>query len=166
MNPIVGNRYHLVGHNYDLCEAEFDKLADKEKALFQKVPPPPPPPPPVDLSGKAAPGGAAGGAGKAAVATHFGVSCDKSGMNPIVGNRYHLRGHDYDLCQAEFDKLSANEKALYDVIPYPPYQCPRGGAWGGAGAGWGGGRGWGAAAMGGGGCGNGGGMGGGNGAHA
>merc|ERR1719217_686024 len=38
--PIVGNRYHLVGHNYDLCEAEFLKLSDKEKALFRKVAPP------------------------------------------------------------------------------------------------------------------------------
>ena len=28
---------------------------------------------------------------------HPGVSCDRSGMCPIVGNRYHLNGHDYDL---------------------------------------------------------------------
>jgi hypothetical protein len=36
---------------------------------------------------------------------HVGVTCDVSGMCPIVGNRYHLVGHNYDLCQAEYDKL-------------------------------------------------------------
>merc|ERR1719399_1633516 len=116
--PIVGNRYHLVGHNYDLCEAEWQKLDDKEKALFCKVPPPPPPPPPVDLSNNtgannpganntANPGGHAGSHFKDAVAkgVHPGVECDRSGMCPIVGMRYQLRGHNYDLCQAEYDKL-------------------------------------------------------------
>merc|ERR1719420_615027 len=28
---------------------------------------------------------------------HLGVECDKSGQNPIVGKRYHLRGHNFDL---------------------------------------------------------------------
>jgi len=51
---------------------------------------------------------------------HPGVECDKSGQNPILGKRYHLRGHDYDCCKAEFDKLGEREKALYDVILPPP----------------------------------------------
>jgi len=38
-------------------------------------------------------------------------------MNPIVGMRYHLRGQDYDLCQAEYEKLSAAEKVHYEAIP-------------------------------------------------
>ena len=33
-------------------------------------------------------------------AVHHGVRCDRSGMAPIVGMRYHLPGQDYDLCQA------------------------------------------------------------------
>merc|ERR1719502_1626120 len=46
----------------------------------------------------------------ATVGVHDGVTCDKSGMCPIVGNRYHLVGHNYDLCEAEFLKLSDKEK--------------------------------------------------------
>ena len=38
-------------------------------------------------------------------ATHQGIVCDKSGMNPIVGTRYSLRGQNYDLCEAEFLKV-------------------------------------------------------------
>ena len=48
---------------------------------------------------------------------HPGVSCDRSGMMPIVGIRYHLRGHNYDLCQEEYDKLNATEKSQYEAIP-------------------------------------------------
>ena len=50
---------------------------------------------------------------------HPGVECDRSGMNPIVGMRFHLRGHNYDLCQAEYDKLSAAEQGQYEAIPPP-----------------------------------------------
>jgi hypothetical protein len=50
---------------------------------------------------------------------HPGVECDRSGMIPIVGMRFHLLGHNYDLCQAEYDKLSAAEKGQYEAIPPP-----------------------------------------------
>merc|ERR1719326_2039574 len=108
--PIVGIRYHLVGHNYDLCEAEFAKLPDKEKALYQRIPPPAPPPVYNMTEG-----------------VHPGVECDRSGMCPIVGTRYHLRGHNFDLCQAEFDKLPHAEKALYKAIPPPGANGANGG---------------------------------------
>ena len=39
---------------------------------------------------------------------HPRVFCDRSGMNPIVG-----------ICQAEYDKLSAADKAHYEAIPTP-----------------------------------------------
>jgi hypothetical protein len=134
VNPIVGNRYHLVGHNYDLCEAEFEKLPEKEKALFKKIPPPGA----VDNS--------------ATVGFHPGVQCDRSGMTPIIGIRYKLRGHNYDLCEAEFEKLDDSEKAQYAAIPPPVIQSSataeminscNGGPWrghfrGGWGRGWGG----------------------------
>jgi len=131
VTPIVGNRYHLVGHNYDLCEAEYLKLTEKERALFHMVPPPSKPThiftsgipaTPVPTNGKPPPAQAE----SAPLGVHPGVVCDKSGMSPIVGNRYHLKGHDYDLCQAEFDKLPATEQSLYELIA-PPW---RGGAWG------------------------------------
>jgi len=98
MSPIVGNRYKLEGHNYDLCEAEFQKLDEEEKAKFRLIAPP---------------------SEAAKIGFHPGVSCDRTGMCPIVGVRYNLRGRDYDLCQAEFDKLGDAEKTQYDAIPPP-----------------------------------------------
>jgi hypothetical protein len=47
---------------------------------------------------------------------HEGVTCDASGMNPIVGTRFHKIGEDYDLCEAEFAKLSEADKALFEKI--------------------------------------------------
>jgi len=57
---------------------------------------------------------------------HWGVECDVSGMCPIVGKRFQKRGENYDLCLAEFSKLSADEQALYDCIEAPAHG-PRGG---------------------------------------
>eukprot|EP00900_Chrysochromulina_parva_P012207 jgi/Chrpa1/20988/Chrysochromulina_OHIO_Genome00026681-RA len=53
---------------------------------------------------------------------HPGISCHRSGMNPIVGMRFQLRGSEpsYDLCQAEYDKLDDAEKGQYEAIPPPP----------------------------------------------
>ena len=50
---------------------------------------------------------------------HHGVACDASGMNPIVGTRYHKIGEDHDLCDAEFGKLCEAEKMLYEKIEQP-----------------------------------------------
>ena len=50
------------------------------------------------------------------IGVHPGYTCDRSGMYPIVGLRYHLRDADFDLCQAEYDKLEAREKAQYEAI--------------------------------------------------
>merc|ERR1719198_2652415 len=50
---------------------------------------------------------------------HDGVTCDKSGQCPIVGNRYHLVGHNYDLCEAEYLKLTDKERALFRMVPPP-----------------------------------------------
>jgi len=59
-------------------------------------------------------------------AVHPGVVCDKSGMAPIVGPRYHVPGNNYDLCQAEFDKLPEAERNLFVRIDKPearPIHC-------------------------------------------
>ena len=47
------------------------------------------------------------------------VVCDRSGVD-IVGSLYHLRGFNYDLCEAEYIKLSDSEKAKYECIMRPP----------------------------------------------
>ncbi len=52
-------------------------------------------------------------------AVHNGVTCDVSGMSPIVGNRYKKRGANYDLCEAEYQKLDAKNKSLYVLIERP-----------------------------------------------
>ena len=51
--------------------------------------------------------------------SHPGVTCDKSGQCPIVGWRFNLTGQDYDLCEAEFNKLPDAEKERYQKIAAP-----------------------------------------------
>jgi len=50
---------------------------------------------------------------------HFGVMCDGSGQNPLLGVRYHKIGHNYDLNETEFVKLPLNEQQKYEMIPRP-----------------------------------------------
>merc|ERR1719158_2416634 len=92
-SPIVGVRYHKIGIDYDLCESEFLKLSAEEQTLYEKIEQPP--------------------------VKHWGVSCDASGMYPIVGVRYTKIGENYDLCEAEFNKLSSEEQALFQKIDTP-----------------------------------------------
>jgi len=130
MSPIIGVRYNLVGHDYDLCESEFQKLTEADKLRYRPIAPPvwrpkcgaEPPPSRKDFAGETPTG------------FHPGVTCDKSGMCPIVGYRYHLIGRNYDLCQAEFDKLPAEEQANFQRIA-PPVCRPRGGFGGSFGGG-------------------------------
>ena len=42
-------------------------------------------------------------------AVHHGVTCDRSGMTPIIGNRYKKRDENYDLCESEYQKLHRRE---------------------------------------------------------
>lgn len=53
---------------------------------------------------------------------HLEVECDKSGMCPIVGTRYRLTGHNWDLCAAELAKLPEVEQAQYEAIGPPRYR--------------------------------------------
>ena len=50
---------------------------------------------------------------------HHGVTCDVSGISPIVGTRHHKIGENFDLCEAEFQKLCVAEKSLYEEIKQP-----------------------------------------------
>jgi hypothetical protein len=52
---------------------------------------------------------------KGMAGAHLGIFCDRSGMQPIVGNRYTLNGE--DLCEAEFQKLSPQEQHHWACIP-------------------------------------------------
>ena len=47
---------------------------------------------------------------------HNGYVCDGSGISPIIGVRYHLTGDDFDLCAAEYAKLSTQEQEKYERI--------------------------------------------------
>jgi hypothetical protein len=47
---------------------------------------------------------------------HEGWTCDKSGICPIIGPRYHLKNSNYDLCEAEFNKLPPAEQDKYAKI--------------------------------------------------
>lgn len=52
---------------------------------------------------------------------HPGVSCDKSGECPLRGWRHHRVGTDYDLSQAEFDKLDEAERVGFERMPPTVY---------------------------------------------
>ena len=47
---------------------------------------------------------------------HPDVECKRSQMKPIVGTRFHKIGEDYDLCEAEFDKLPETEHGKNDKV--------------------------------------------------
>ena len=64
--------------------------------------------------------------GGVVLGVHHDFTCDRSGMSPIVGTRYHWRDHDYDLCEAEWLKLPAAERAYYDAIAPPPGSVAKG----------------------------------------
>eukprot|EP00750_Incisomonas_marina_P018566 INCI3016.1.p1 GENE.INCI3016.1~~INCI3016.1.p1 ORF type:complete len:667 (-),score=157.07 INCI3016.1:468-2468(-) len=55
----------------------------------------------------------------AALQKHPGITCDVSGQSPIVGPRFWCVGYDYDLCEAEFNKLDSHEQARYLRIDTP-----------------------------------------------
>lgn len=47
---------------------------------------------------------------------HDGVTCDRSGVYPVVGVRYRLRDENYDLCAAEWAKLPQEAKDNYESV--------------------------------------------------
>ena len=47
---------------------------------------------------------------------HIGITCDITGMSPIIGNRYKLIAHNYDLCEKEYNKLDKEEQKSYIKI--------------------------------------------------
>ena len=52
---------------------------------------------------------------KGLAGAHLGICCDRSGMHPIVGNRYTLNGE--DLCESEFHKLTPEDQRQWKCIP-------------------------------------------------
>jgi hypothetical protein len=52
-------------------------------------------------------------------AVHHGITCDASGMSPIIGARFHLRGRDFDLCEAEYRKLDPEAQRAFELVPPP-----------------------------------------------
>ena len=54
--------------------------------------------------------------GEICAGKRYPIMCDVSGMHPILGNRYHKMGEDYDLCETAFNNLAEADRALYEVI--------------------------------------------------
>merc|ERR1719272_1789831 len=154
MSPIKGARYQMAGYDYDLCETEFNKLAEDDKTNYvvianpgakavryqpkaaktaapaTQAADPAPAPKAATAAPKAATTTTTTTTTEAVEAVHRHIVCDVSGMNPIRGTRYHLAGCNYDLCEAEFNKLSDEEKVKFVVIarrgdrPTPYGQTP------------------------------------------
>lgn len=107
--PLVGKRYHKIGHNYDLNETEFQKLPIREKLKYEVIDFPGANPVPVTT---------AFGSNNVQI-IHPGITCDGSKQHPLVGKRYHKIGHDYDLNETEFKKLSNDEQEKFELIAFP-----------------------------------------------
>jgi len=105
-HPLIGTRYHKIGENYDLNEAEFAKLTREEQEAFEVIGFMGARPIPVKSL-------------KPNQAIHFGVICDKSNQNPLLGVRYHKIGQNYDLNEDEFPKLTTAEQKKYEMISRP-----------------------------------------------
>jgi len=107
--PLVGKRYHKIGHNYDLNETEFRKLVSREKLKYEVI----------DFPGATpVPLATAFGSNNVHI-IHPGITCDGSKQYPLVGKRYHKIGHNYDLNETEFKKLSNDEQEKYELIAFP-----------------------------------------------
>ena len=59
----------------------------------------------------------------AAVVVHQGYFCDASGVEPIIGNRYHLAGWDIDLCEAEHAKLAEFDQKQFYIASAETSTC-------------------------------------------
>lgn len=105
-HPLVGKRFHKIGHNYDLNETEFLKLTHDEQQKYEVIAYPGATPVPVKIP-------------QSKTAVHHGVICDGSNQNPLLGVRYHKIGHNYDLNETEFSKLAAAEQKKYEMITHP-----------------------------------------------
>eukprot|EP00035_Acanthoeca_spectabilis_P035213 m.33083 g.33083 ORF g.33083 m.33083 type:complete len:641 (-) comp7152_c0_seq1:130-2052(-) len=119
MFPIVGNRWQKRGEDYDLCDAAFNTLLESEKAHFDLIATPNAVPVPYNAGETPVAEAQAAPAEATNDAVHVGVKCDLSGMVPIVGNRWHLIGHNYDVCQAEFEKLPKEQQQRFELIAKP-----------------------------------------------
>lgn len=54
------------------------------------------------------------------LAVHQGIRCDASGMFPILGNRWHKTGEDFDLCDVEYQKLTEAEQSKFELVELVP----------------------------------------------
>lgn len=124
MFPVRGNRWHKIDSDYDLCEEAFQQLTEEVKSTFELIATPGAEPVPYTVV--KAPATSADADVKpvatdatAATAVHDGVTCDRSGMLPIVGNRWRLVGQNFDLCEGEFNKLSVEQKQRFELIARP-----------------------------------------------
>ena len=114
--PIQGERYmqQLPHDTFDVCQGCYQQLDDEKKAELHKVAPiEPTPEQPEDRWSNPET------YYTDCAYRHENVICDASGMRPIVGARYQKVGQDYDLCEAEFAKLTATEKGTFQCIAYP-----------------------------------------------
>ena len=108
VSPIVGRRYKMIGEDYDLCEAVYKQLSADDAAKFELVPPPRADDPAAERA-RAAAGG-----------VHHGITCDGSGVCPIVGRRFKMVGHDFDLCEEQFAQLDDDDRVKFELVAPPP----------------------------------------------
>ena len=86
---IRGIRYHLPSSNYDLNQAQFDRLSDGDQRRFERISVPDTNPP------------------------LLGYTDDETGL-AISGVRFHLPFTSYDLGQRTFDRLPLEEQLRFE----------------------------------------------------
>ena len=78
-----------------MCDGRYNGLPAAEQAKFMPLTVP------TKISDYKKQNNKGKKAASPASTVHTGVTCDASGMHPIVGPRYHKIAEDFDLCEAE-----------------------------------------------------------------
>eukprot|EP00038_Savillea_parva_P006110 m.161713 g.161713 ORF g.161713 m.161713 type:complete len:669 (+) comp12109_c0_seq1:178-2184(+) len=119
MFPIEGNRWHKIGADYDLCDEAFQALHVSQKENFELIRSPGALPLPYTLTVEESAAASASAEAESDLPSHPHVTCDVCNMVPIRGNRWHLTGHNYDLCQADYDKLTTEQQQRFVCMATP-----------------------------------------------
>ena len=55
---------------------------------------------------------------KTGAVMHLNICCDEGGMYPFVSTRFSKVDCDYDLCEADFNRLAEEDRAKFEIMVF------------------------------------------------